>query len=72
MVDYRRMERQYYANKVVVLVLITLILLDVDEIYYALKYHFPWWDDVMMFVSAPLTYLSWFVKKYTDMYRIDL
>ncbi len=72
MVDWHRMERQYYANKIATIILACLLLLDVNEVYFAFKYHFPWWDDVMMLVSTPLTYLSWFVKKYTVMYRIDL
>lgn len=72
MTDWRRMEWQYWANRIVVWVLLGLILLDVDEVYAAFKYHFPWWDDVMMVISYPLTAACAFVKKYTQMYRIDL
>lgn len=72
MANYRRMEWQYWMNRASVVVLVALIILDADEVRWAFKYHFPWWDDFMMMVSYPVTYLCWFVKKHTDMYRFDL
>ncbi len=72
MADYRRMEWQYWANRIAVVVLVLLILADADEVRYAFRYHFPWWDDALAAVSWPLTYVCWFVKKHTDMYRFDL
>ncbi len=71
MADYGRMERQYWMNRAAVVLLVVLVLLDVKEVSFAFKYHFPWWDDVMMMVSTPLTYLAWFVAKHTNMYRFD-
>ena len=72
MTDYRRMEWQYRANRIAVWVLILLILLDAEEVNWAFKYHWPWWDDLMMCVSLPLTMACWFVKKHTQQYRFDL
>lgn len=72
MTDYRRMVWQYWTNKIAVWVLVALILLDADEVAWALRYHWPWWDEVMMMITTPLTGVCWFLKRHTDMYRIDL
>jgi len=72
MADYRRMEWQHRANRIASVALVVLIIANLDEVVWAFRYHFPWWDDVLMAVTMPLNYLSWFVKKHTDIYRIDL
>lgn len=69
MTDYHRMEWQYRANKLATVILVLLVFLDADEVRWAFKYNFPWWDDMMMIVSLPLTYLAWFVRRHTDLYR---
>jgi hypothetical protein len=72
MIDWRRAEWQYWANRIAGWSLCLFVLLDADEVKWALLYHFPWWDDVMAPVSLLLTGACWFVRKYTDMYRWDL
>ncbi len=72
MTDWRRMEWQYWANRWATLWLCLLILAQAPEVVYALKYHFPWWEEVTEIVQIPLTYACWFIKRHTDMYRIDL
>lgn len=72
MTDYRRMEWQYWANRCSVWVLLLFILLDAEEVKWAFKYNFPWWDDVLLGITLPLTFLCWFVKRHTDQYRFDL
>jgi hypothetical protein len=69
---YRRMEWQYWANRVSIVVLIFFLLLDVEEVYWTIKYHFPWWDDVAEMVTVPLTYAAYFIRKHTMMWRYDL
>lgn len=71
MTNWRRAEWQYKANKWAVRVLCLLVLLEAPEVYWVLKYHFPWWDDVMEVVTVPLICACLFVKNKTDMYRWD-
>lgn len=72
MTDYRRMEWQYWANRISIFAKFLLIVIMLGEADIALKYHFPLWDDIAM----PLTVLAWeavtFVEKSTSIYRIDL
>lgn len=71
MADWKRMERHHRYNRIATAVRIVAILLVCDEFCYAIKDHFPWWDDV----AIPLTFLvhqiAKFVQKYTRIYRFD-
>ncbi len=44
----------------------------VDEVYSAISYHFPLWDDIAMPLTLAVHQIAGFVQKHTDMYRIDL
>ena len=73
--DDPRMRRwiwQYKANRIATAVLIVLILLNTNEVYWAVKYHFPWWDDIALPVTTLAALAARFVQKYTNMYRIDI
>jgi hypothetical protein len=70
MADYARMERHIRYNKVATLVLVICILATTAEIAHAIKYHFPWYDDVAVVVSSILTIIARFVQKHTNMYRV--
>ncbi len=72
MADWARLERNILRNKVATFVMCLCIFLEVDEVIWALRYHFPWWDDIMMPFTAGAWWASWFVRKHTMMYRIDL
>ena len=71
MTDWARMERQVRMNKIATVAMVFCIFLQADEVYWAFKYHFPWWDDIMIPLTAGTWWSSWFVKKHTDMYRFD-
>jgi hypothetical protein len=72
MVDWHRMEWQFKANIWASRCLVLFVLLNAAEVREAFVYHFPWWDDVAACVTIPLTWVCWFVRKHTMMYRIDL
>lgn len=72
MADWARLERNILRNKVATFVMLLCIFLEVDEVIWAFRYHFPWWDDIMMPLTAGAWWSSWFVRKYTMIYRIDL
>ena len=44
----------------------------VDEVYSAISYHFPLWDDIAMPLTFTVHQVACFVQKHTAMYRIDL
>ena len=69
--DWRRAEWQYNANVWATRILIVLIIMQAPEVMWALKYHFPWWDDLMEAITVPLTAMCWFIKNKTQMYRWD-
>lgn len=71
MVDYHRMVWQYRINRISEIGLILCVLLLVPEIVVVIKYHFPWFIDLIGIVIIVLGSTCLFVKKYTDMYRID-
>ncbi len=71
MTDWHRMEWQFRANKIATAILIALVLTQVPEVLYAIKYHFPWWDDVAEAITLPAALIARFVQKHTEMYRID-
>jgi hypothetical protein len=66
------MERHCRYNKVAELVAFICLLLLAGEVAFAMRYHFPWSDDVVMVVTAILNRIAAFVDRHTRMYRIDL
>jgi hypothetical protein len=72
MTDYRRMVWQYWANRIAVSAMGVCIILWAPEVLWALKYHFPWWDDVLGLITVVVFAIAGFVKRYTMMYRFDL
>lgn len=72
MTDYHRMEWQYRANRIAVAVMCICVIAWVPEVLEAIKYHFPWWDDVFGIITVIAFAVGMFVKKYTNMYRWDI
>lgn len=72
MTDYHRMEWQARANRVAVAIKILCVFIIAPEIWAVFRYHFPWWDDIMIAFTLGCFLASHFVYKYTAMYRIDL
>jgi hypothetical protein len=72
MADWRKMERHIRYSRIANAVLIITVIAQADEIYDAIKYHFPLWDDIAIPVTCVIQQAAWFVRKYTEMYRIDL
>ena len=72
MTDWKRAERHYRLNRIAECASIVSIILLADEVLLVFKYHFPWWDDVAIPLTAGVLVASKFVRKYTEMYRIDL
>jgi hypothetical protein len=72
MTDWHRMEWQYRANRCAVSIMLACVFLSAPEVDWALRYHFPWWDDVFGIITAIVFAVGWFVRRHTDMYRIDL
>ena len=66
------MEWQYRANRIAVAAMVICIFLWVDEVLVAFRYHFPWWDDALGIITVIIFAVGKFVKKHTDMYRIDI
>jgi hypothetical protein len=66
------MEWQARANKIAGRVRCLAILLLAPEVYDAIQYHFPLWDDIAMPLTLSVHLIGGFVQKYTAMYRIDL
>jgi hypothetical protein len=71
MTDYTRMERHIRYNKVARIIAILCVLLMCDEIYQAISYHFPVWDDIALPSTFLLRQAAKFVEDHTKMYRID-
>lgn len=71
MTDYRRMEWQYKANRIAVWSMIFCVFLGASEVAWAIKYHFPLWDDIAMFVTAAVMLVARFIQKHTEVYRWD-
>ena len=72
MTDWHRMEWQYRANRIAVAAMLACIILWVPEALYAIKYHFPWWDDALGVITVIVFALGGFVKRSTQMYRWDV
>ena len=71
MTDWRRMEWQFWANVWATRIMCLLVLAWAPEVYEALKYHFPWWDDALGIASVLGVPICKFVQTHTEMYRID-
>lgn len=67
---YKRMERHVWYNKIAGWARILAILLMADEVYAAVVYHFPLWDDIAMPVTLAIHQVAAFVQRHTEMYRI--
>ena len=65
------MEWQYWANRIAIGVKLCCLVSAVGEVEWAIRYHFPMWDNIAM----PITLVVWmaaeFVDRHTRMYRID-
>lgn len=72
MADYRRMEWQYWANRIAAWARILCVLLMTTEVYYVVKLHFPLWDDIALPLTLTIHEIARFVDVHTRMYRIDL
>lgn len=72
MADWRRMEWQWRANVYAEIARIICVLLLTDEVGFALRYHFPLWDDIATILTVAVMQASWFIDRHTRMYRWDL
>lgn len=68
-VDYKRMVRQNRINKFAVVLMWACVIAGADEVYWAIKYHFPLWDDIAMPVTATIMAAARFLDRYTRQYR---
>lgn len=71
-VNWHRMIWQYRANVTAEIIRCVLIVLAADEVAWAIRYHFPWWDDVAIVLTLGLMRLCWFIDHHTRIYRFDL
>jgi hypothetical protein len=72
MIDWNRMVWQYRINVGAEITRILLIFLMADEVAWAIKYHFPVWDDIAFGLTIGLMRLCWSIDYHTRIYRIDL
>lgn len=72
MIDWRRAERHARLHRIASWVRIVLVIAMADEVYSAIRYHFPLWDDIAMPVTLLLHSIAGFIQKHTEMYRADL
>ena len=67
--DYNRMVRQNRINKFAVALMWACAIAGADEVYWAINYHFPLWDDIAMPVTATVMAAARFLDRYTRQYR---
>ena len=72
MADYRRMEWQFRANRIAGWVRVAAVLVLAPEVYWAIRYHFPLWDEIALPLTFAIHLLGAFVHRYTRQYRFDL
>jgi len=68
MTDYKRMEREFYAHEIATWARVIAIIAVTDEVAWALKYHFPWWDDIAMPLTLFIHQTAAFVQRHTRLY----
>jgi hypothetical protein len=66
------MERHVRYNKIAGRVRILAVLVMAPEVYAAVKYHFPIWDDLAMPLTLAIHQVGAFIQRHTDMYRTDI
>lgn len=71
MTDYHRMEWQVRANKIATFTMVFCVFLSADEVIWAFRYHFPWWDDFLAIFTFIVMNAARFIQRHTDMYRFD-
>lgn len=71
MTDWKRMERHVRYNKLASRIRIIAIIVMVPEVFAAIKYHFPIWDDIAMPLTLAAHQIGGFIQRHTDMYRTD-
>jgi hypothetical protein len=72
LVDWDRVERHILYGRIAQWARIIAMIAMVDEVYSAISYHFPLWDDIAMPLTFAVHQVACFVQKHTAMYRIDL
>lgn len=71
MTDYARMERHIRYRRIAQWARIVALLVMVPEIFEAVKYHFPAWDDIAMPTTLIVQQAASFVCRKTKMYEIE-
>jgi hypothetical protein len=66
------MEWQYRVNRGSEIVCLVSVFMLAPEVIAAFRYHFPWWDDVLILMTPGIFIGAWLIRRYTSMYRIDL
>lgn len=72
MADYRRMEWQYWTNRIAGWLTTLCVLAAAPEIVDTMSRHFPWWEDVLDVVTLVIGAIAKFIHTRTKMYRFDL
>jgi hypothetical protein len=72
MTDYKRMERHIRYNRIATWTRIIAVTVMVPEVFAAITYHFPLWDDIAMPLTLAIHQAASFIQRHTGMYRVDL
>lgn len=72
MTDYARADRHRRYRLVAQWASFLCVLALVPEVFEAIKYHFPAWDDIAMPITMAGQAISRFVIRKTAMYDVDL
>lgn len=66
------MERHIRYGRISDWVRIIAVIAMSGEVFEAIKYHFPLWDDIAMPLTLATHQIASFVQRYTNMYRVDV
>lgn len=71
MTDYRRAMWQARLNKIAVWMRWGAIIALVPEVWFAISFHFPLWDDIALPLTFIVHQVGGFIQRHTEQYRID-